>query len=367
MNQEISVKHQRVATYLNEHCLDAVLLARRCNFSWYTCGAHNHVAEAADVGASWLLVDRDGARVLANNIEATRLAGEELAGTGIEVVEFPWFDPAEQQKAFGNLLGQAKLAVDAKPPWLEAQTLGGDFDRLRWVLTGEEIQRYRLLCDDTVAAVEWVARAARRGCNELDLAAELSAALRRRGCLPWVLLVGGDESLERFRHPLPADRKIQRRFMLVACAERHGLICACSRLGSFAKPPAELARKHQAVADVDAALITSTKPGVTLGRLFAIAQEAYAARGFPDQWRLHHQGGSCGYLPREVKAAPGDPTVALENQAFAWNPSINGTKSEDTILCRPDGGELLARPTDWPTITGQWQGRCLPRPDILVL
>jgi Xaa-Pro aminopeptidase len=367
MHDERSTKQKRVAAYLDGHGLDAVLLARRCNFSWYTCGAHNHVSEAADVGASWLLVDRDGARVLANNIEAARLAGEELVGTGIDVAEFPWFDPAEQRKALARLIGRARLGVDAKLPWPEAEMLGGDFDRLRWVLTAWEIERYRALCDDTVAAVESVACGARSGCSELDLAAELSAALRRRGCLPWVLLAGGDQRLERFRHPLPTDNRIQRQFMLVACAERCGLICACSRLGSFGKIPAEMARKHQAVTDVDTALVTSTRPGVTLGRLFAVAQEAYAACGFPDQWRMHHQGGSCGYLPREVKAAPGDATVALENQAFAWNPSISGTKSEDTILCRADGGELLAKPTDWPTITGQWQGRSLPRADILAL
>jgi len=367
MDQERSAKHQLVAAYLDRRHLDAVLLSRRCNFSWYTCGAHNHVAESADVGSSWLLVRKDSACVLANNIEAARLAGEELHGTGIDVVEFPWSDATEQRQAFTRLLGSARLAVDAKVPGVDAPLLGTDFDRLRWVLTAGEIQRYHALCDDTVSAVESVARSARPLCRELDLAAELSAALRRLGCLPWVLLVGGDDRMERFRHPLPTDLKIRRRFMLVTCAERGGLLAACSRLASFADSPAELARKHQAVANVDAALICSTRPGTTLGQLFVIAQETYAANGFPDEWRLHHQGGSCGYLPREVKAAPGDTTAALADQAFAWNPSIRGTKSEDTILCRPDGGQLLCRPTDWPTITGRWRDHCIPRPDILVL
>jgi len=120
------------------------------------------------------------------------------------------------------------------------------------------------------------------------------------------------------------------------------------------------------VCTVDAALIAATRPGVTLGAIFAEAQAAYQAVGFADQWRFHHQGGSCGYLPREVKAAPGEPTVALADQAFAWNPTIAGTKSEDTILCRESGGELLAEPTDWPTISTEWKGRTFRRPDILI-
>jgi hypothetical protein len=43
-----------------------------------------------------------------------------------------------------------------------------------------------------------------------------------------------------------------------------------------------------------------------------------------------------------------------------WNPSITGTKSEDTILTRAAGRapEILTAMTDWPML-GQ-------RPDILV-
>jgi antitoxin VapB len=118
---------------------------------------------------------------------------------------------------------------------------------------------------------------------------------------------------------------------------------------------------------VDAALIGATRVGATLGEIFAVAQEAYAATGFPDEWRLHHQGGSCGYQPREVKAAPDEPTRVLADQAFAWNPSIAGTKSEDTILCRADGPAALAEPTDWPAIRVQWGRRAMDRPDILRL
>jgi len=216
-----------------------------------------------------------------------------------------------------------------------------------------------------VAAIESVARRAEPGQTEDDLAAMLSHDLRRRGCLPWVLLVAADERIERHRHPLPTAKPVKRYFMLVIGAERGGLVAAYSRLAHFGKVPAELARKHEAVCTVDAALIAATRPGAVFADIFAEAQAAYAAVGFPDEWRMHHQGGSTGYLPREVKAAPGEKTAALADQAFAWNPSITGTKSEDTILCRAAGPELVAPPGDWPTLRAEWKGFAVNRPVIL--
>ncbi len=53
-------------------------------------------------------------------------------------------------------------------------------------------------------------------------------------------------------------------------------------------------------------------------------------------------------------------------QAFAWNPSITGTKSEDTILATPDGPEVISGSPDWPLVEATAAGRLVARPDILV-
>ena len=366
MTDERAIKHRRVLDYLASRGLDGVLLSRRCNFSWYTGGARNYVGTACDVGNSWLLVDGGGARVLTSNIEATRLREEDLADTGIEVTAFPYADPAAQQEAFEKAVGGRTVAVDAPVAGQNLPATDAAFDRLRWTLTSWEIDRYRAVCTDVVTCVESVARGARVGRTENELAGELSSALRARGCVPWVLLAAADERLERHRHPLPTDKAVRRRVMLVTCAERGGLVAACTRIVAFEAIPADLVRKHQAVAIVDTALISATRVGATLGAIFSEAREAYVAVGFAGELALHHQGGSCGYLPREVKASPGDPTVVQADQAFAWNPSITGTKSEDTILCRQSGPELLAEATDWPTVTGEWKGHVLTRPAILL-
>lgn len=366
MTAERDEKHARLVGWLDSRGLDGVVLTRRCNFSWYTCGAHNHVAEARDVGVSSVVVTRDRPAVVSNNIEATRLATEDL-DEGFELIEYPYFDDRARLAAFAQATGGGTFAADAPLPGVELQAADPEFDRLRWRLNAHEVERYRAVCADVAESVESAARQAERGMTEAALAGRLAAALRSRGCTPWVLLVGCDDRIALHRHPLPTEKRAQRYAMLVTTAERGGLIAAATRLVAFGGISEELARRHRAVAMVDAALIASTRPGARLGDLFGVAQRAYAQVGFADQWRHHHQGGSIGYLPREVKAAPGCDVCALAGQAFAWNPSIAGTKCEDTILCRQEDCQILTHTGRWPYIEATWEGQTFQRADILTL
>jgi Xaa-Pro dipeptidase len=155
--------------------------------------------------------------------------------------------------------------------------------------------------------------------------------------------------------------------MGVCGAERGGLIVSCTRLFSFGPIDGELKRRHQAVCQIDAAMINASRPGKTIGSVFAVGQKAYSEASFPDEWRHHHQGGSTGYVGREVRATPGNSTEILPNQPFAWNPSITGTKSEDTILVTPGDNAILSFTGNWPTSRYVVDGASYLRSDILVL
>ena len=86
----------------------------------------------------------------------------------------------------------------------------------------------------------------------------------------------------------------------------------------------------------------ATRPGRTHADVFADIQGFYADAGYPGEWRLHHQGGSTGYVSREVIATPSTNDPIEERMAFAWNPSISGAKAEETFLLRSSGPELTA-------------------------
>jgi Xaa-Pro dipeptidase len=116
---------------------------------------------------------------------------------------------------------------------------------------------------------------------------------------------------------------------------------------------------------VDAAVLGASRPGVTLGELFDVLARAYEERGFPEEWRRHHQGGLTGYRGREVFAVPGDPTRLPEACAVAWNPSVTGGgKSEDTALVTSAGVEVLTRTPSLPELE---TAAGLPRPAIVEL
>src|SRR5690606_33775380 len=136
----------------------------------------------------------------------------------------------------------------------------------------------------------------------------------------------------------------------IVCARRHGLVAAATRIVHFGSVSEDLAARHRAVAEIEAKAVAATAPGRSAGEIFQVIQQAYADAGFPDEWRLHHQGGAIGYENREWIAVPGAEERVAAVQAFAWNPSITGTKSEDTYLISADGSECLTR-GDWPTLS----------------
>jgi hypothetical protein len=82
-------------------------------------------------------------------------------------------------------------------------------------------------------------------------------------------------------------------------------------------------------------------------------------------WKLHHQGGSIGYQNRDCRVGLHTPEVIQEDQAFCWNPSIAGTKSEDTILVTSRGPAMITQPGTFPTLGVEVDGSQFTRPAIL--
>jgi Xaa-Pro aminopeptidase len=372
---EYAEKLRRLTAYLDHHDLYGVLLQRRTNFAWITGGRDNHIANNSPSGVASLLAMRDGKRIcFTNTIEAPRFRHEELNGLDIQVVEYPWYDADAGKRVLKDLIAGRRIAADVDEfghfDHLGAGLLNlpPGFDELRWSLTPQEIARYREGGRRASDAMERACRQVKPGITEHEAAGLLDYEIDAAGLNPVVTLVAADERIQKFRHPIPTGHVVSRYVMLVTCAEFAGLISNLTRFVHFGPMPAELKRRHQAVCDIDAMVNLSTRPGKTLGEMFTVIEQAYAKVGFPGEWKLHHQGGSTGYLPREAVAVPGHAAKVLENQAFAWNPSITGTKNEDTVRVWGTGFEVLTAPSkSWPTLVGRSPAGELPRADMLIL
>ncbi len=365
-SQEFAAKLGRVASWLAQHELDGAVLSRCDSFAWLGCGASNVVNAAQETGVGALVVTAEGVRLVANNIETERLLSEELDGLDLLGAEtFPWHRPADRDAVLGQLSAGGRFAADDGSAGLAA--LPEDFVKLRYALTPAEVERYRALGGDLAWAIEAAAGSVEGGMTEADAASVLALGCRQVGIVPVVLLAAADDRITSWRHPVVKDTPAEQCLMLVVCGRRAGLVGAVTRMVHFGELPEELAARHRAVCNVDAAVIAATRPGRPIPELFAEAQEAYRRAGFPEEWQLHHQGGAIGYLPREYIAHPACEEVVQAEQAFAWNPSIRGTKSEDTVLVHAEGFEALTAPSgEWPVLEVPAGEATLARADILV-
>jgi len=144
-------------------------------------------------------------------------------------------------------------------------------------------------------------------------------------------------------------------------------LCRTRGINRFGLLPEELKEKLLAVYKVDAGFILNTKIGVKIAEIFQNTIDTYKEVGYPDEWKFHHQGGAAGYETRDYIATPDSSQIVQPNQAFAWNPSIKGAKSEDTILVTEKGYEIITEDSEWPKIGINYKDNKIARPAILQL
>ena len=351
----VTAEHQeklaRVVRVAEAGGVRGVLLAAHHNIAWLTGGAANRIDASREAGTARLCITTDGRRfVLANAIEMPRLLAEALHGLDFEPVEYPWADdqdPAFAVRTAQDLAGGGPLGADWPLPG--TTPLESALSRARHLLTDAEIDRYRVLGRDAGAALAGVCRTLEPGDDERDIQRAVIDAAGTMRARAIVALVGSDERLRRFRHPVPTATRWEHVVMLALCAERDGLVVSLSRIVA-SRPPADLAERTRATAQVFGRLLEATRAGTSGAALYAAARDGYAAVGFPGEELKHHQGGAIGYRAREWTAHPKSEEIVQARQAFAWNPTITGTKVEDTALLVDGAMQIVTTSPDWPTI-----------------
>ena len=360
---EHSDKLERLARVAADAGLGGILLAAHHNIAWLTSGRHNRVDATRETGTARLLITAEGRRfVLANAIEMPRMLDEVLAGLEYEPIEYPWTEDQDYAHAVNtakNLLAgpttvAQNLGVDGQKlgadwPLPDVTPVEGSIARARALLTDAEIVRYRRLGAEVGRMMGDVCRALTPGDDERDISRAVvdgAASIRARAV---VSLVGSDDRLRRYRHPVPAAIAWKQVVMVALCAERDGIIVSLSRIVTTGGP-ADLGTKTRAAAVVFGRLLEATRPGAKAADLYATAARAYEDAGFPGEELKHHQGGAIGYRAREWVAHPRSQEIVEERQAFAWNPTVSGTKVEDTALVVGDRVEIITSTPDWPSI-----------------
>ncbi|WP_273836743.1 M24 family metallopeptidase [Halococcus sp. PRR34] len=340
----METKLARLDGLLDERELAAVWFGRPNTFAWLL-GGNSVVDEETTVGVAAVGYDGDGLTVVTDNIEAPRLREEELPdGVAIETAD--WY-AADLAAAIAER-SPTPATADFDVPGFESVDASG----LRQPLVETDIAAYRELGRDTAAAVEDVCRELDPTDTERGVAGRLAGALADRGIAAPVALVGSGERAQQYRHYTPTDAQLGSYVLVSVTARRAGLHASCTRTVAF-DPPSWLDDRHATAARIETSALAATRAvgreGGTAADVFEQIQDAYAALGYPDEWRAHHQGGAAGYAGREWIATPTHDAPVELPMGYAWNPTVQGAKSEDTMLVTENGFEPLTMTGDWPT------------------
>ena len=273
----------------------------------------------------------------------------------------PWSSPARRP---------ARLAGDGHPAF--ARDASGELTGLRLALSGPEQEELRDLGADAATALEGALAAWSPGERDLDVQARVAAALEGRGADAPVLIVGGDDRVRRYRHPMAVGAPVSELVMAVVVARRR-LHAAATRFACAGPLPPDLRALRARVGRIERDVLAASRPAASYGQALSALDAGYAREGAAGGWAGHYQGGPIGFAQREFEIAPcqhDSPWYSARieaGHAVAWNPSLpGGAKAEDTYLVGADGVERLttgqADPA-WPVEDGD--DVVPPRPAVL--
>lgn len=360
--EELTTKQERLNALMEERGWSAVLLSRHENLAWATGGrVEARVALGVETAVCSLLMTRQGRRYyIAPENEGPRLAAEEFAGLDCEPLLYPWTKDGTAELA--RKAGGTKIASDAGVAGFEAVNL----TRLRTPLLAPEVDRFRRLGAAVAETTAKVLKGLAPGVTEDEMAARIAGELLPQHITPTVLLMATDERIFRYKHAVPRGGVLKQYGMLNLCARRNGMVISITRFVHFGPMTAQLAANFEKAAQIHGELLHASRAGVSSAELYAVAAKGYAAAGVPDEIAKHHQGGPCGYAERDWVATP-EGTERLDAvQGLAWNPSLRGTKAEDTALLRDGEIEILTATPDLPVMETHVGGRVYRSAGVLV-
>jgi len=343
----VDAKHlDRLDALLADQSLDAVWVAEPNSFAWLTRGS-NVVDLAAPVGVAAAGYDGTRVEVVTANNERDRFRAEELPD-GVAVHAFDWWEaslPAAVAERSPTPAG-----ADFDVPGMEAV----DLSPIRQPLTEGDVERSREIGADAASAVETTCRELTPETTEREAAALLHRHLVEAGFRVPCVLVGGDTRARKHRHFTPQPTPLGGYAVVTAGVERYGLFDSVTRIVAF-DPPGWLDDRHAVASRVHATALAATqsagRTGGSAGDVFDAIREAYEELGHPGEWRNHHQGGAAGFAMREWVATPDSDVPVSLPMTYAWNPTLPGAKSEETVLVTAGDCEVLTRTGEWPTST----------------
>jgi len=359
---EAQVKEQRIWQKLAELGYESLIVTRRDNFAWLTCGGRAVVCYGEPGSPVFLVLTPDHKYAVGYSIDLIRTAEEVLAGLGYEPIPLPSFGKTTAEVALQRAVG--RVAADSPLPG--ATDINATIVSLHEPYTPEEMARYALAAAESGELIRELAYWVEPGMTERQVMAHAWELYVAHGFEGRYFFCGADERIRRYRHPVFTDKPIQYAVLIAPCAAKWGLHVPLTRMVYFDEPPADIRRRFRAVATMQAAMLATIRPGVKLTTLRAIYLELFDSSGYPEEKDVHFHGGPIGYFGSMPERCLDQAEVVKPNMAFAWYFTVAGVKSEELMLVTEQGATLRSVDPSWPLLEVEYEGQRLAVPDILV-
>ncbi len=277
--------HARISAWLDGRAARGLVLTGPPAVAWATGGIAAPVDRTAAVDLAWVVATPAGFSLITTEVEADRVRAEygpDRHGFA-DLVAVPWFDPDAFVTAAQDLAGvpAAELAADGHPAF--GRDVTDDLIELRLALSPAEQDDLRDLAADAALALETALAHWRPGERDLDIQARCAALLEGSRADTPVLIVGGDERVARYRHPMAAGVPVRRLVMAVVVARRDGLHAAATRFAAAGPLDPAYAALRGRVLDIERQVLAASRPAglapASYGAVLAELDRAYEQAG----------------------------------------------------------------------------------------
>jgi antitoxin VapB len=354
-------KREKVRTWLAAADLDGVVISRRDNFAWLTCGGDNRIVNFSEMGYGHLVITRDRHYLVSYSMDSDRYMEEQVPCQGYEQVTLFWYEGDDRLRA-RDLAGKN---VGADSPIPGTLFMGEQLIDLHWPLNELEVQRMRWLAQRHGEVLEQVFQEVQPGMTELEILKMLHIRILENGMDLEVPIVGGDERIHKHRHVLATNKRLERYLLLGPVVRKWGLTSFISRSVHFGEPPDEVQRAFLAAATIEGRVISMLKEGLKFSDILANQKKWYEELGIHDGWKFHFQGGPTGYILVDSTRSLTGKRIQCP-QAFSWYTTVKGAKVEELTLLTENGPEIVSMGKNWPTIDVQTEAGLFTVPGMLV-
>ena len=361
--KEFEIKEERTRAFMKEQGYDVIVIGTQMNFSWISCGGDSHVMKGTDMGEAIIVITADRKVCILNTMDR-RIYVQELDGLGFELVMLKPTEVSRVEYAADMIRGMKALSDF---PIEGAKCDAREFYKLHYPLTKSEITRYRILGKETEEILWDISNQIKPGMTGSDVETMIICEYAKKKITVPVLIIGVDDEISSWRHPIPWAKEIKECVMIVLAVKRNGLHVPITRMVHFGDVSEDMRKRFNAVCEIAAFSILSCKEGVKPADLSRWQKEQYKKLGYEEEWEKHFVGGFTGYAVSDASLCTDEDAVMTDAMAFNWYVTITGVNTEDTMLISKEGNELLTVTGLWPTREVNTEKGMLKIPDILVI